>query len=267
MSKKVFENIKMYLNPSTELINRTKEEILPCNYEHKKSIRHGISYKFAIITACFAFIAVIVLIYPYFDTSNGNMLNNKGLLSSSELALSSELASSSGLTSSSELTSSVYDDAVLMGFSVLAYSPKTANQSLTPNYLDETVQTKLKPNIRVLMANFSPLTSSVPGYPFKFVFTQQDSKNVDNYEMRITTNNGELLDWNRETGDITNYGKDHKVDPNKTLFWSPLGGTEIATNANIIISIIKDEKKIGEQIMKIYEENNLYYAITNEIQI
>lgn len=249
MSKKVFENIKMYLNPSTELIKRTKEEILTCNYEHKKSIRHGISYKFAIITACLAFIAVIILIYPYFDTSNGNMLNNKELLSSSGSA------------------SSVYDNAVLMGFSVLAYSPKTANQSLTSNYLDETVQTKLKPNIRVLMAYFSPLTSSVPGYPFKFGFTQQDSKNINNYEIRITTNNGELLDWNREIGDITNYGKDHMVDPNKTLFWSPLGGTEIATNANIIISIIKDEKKIGEQIMKIYEENNLYYAVTDEIQI
>lgn len=246
MNQKVFDNIKAYLKPSAELIRRTKEEIRD---DRSKVIRRHNLYKHAAITASFAFIAISVLLYLHFNTSNGNMLNNKEPLLSSWPV------------------SSTTKDPALMNFSVSAYSPKTANQVLTPNYLEETVQTRLKPNIKALMANYSPLTSSVPGYPFKFEVAQFDNNNIGQYLIRVTADHGKLLGLKKETGKVIDYGDERDVLPNETLFWSPLEDSKAATDAKIVISIIKDKKKIGEQTMRVFEEDNMYYAVTDEIRV
>lgn len=117
------------------------------------------------------------------------------------------------------------------------------------------------------MAAYSPLTSSVPGYPFKFEITQFDNNNLERYKICVTVDHGKLLGWQKETGKVSDYGDEHEVRPNDTLFWSPLEDAKAATGAKIVISIVKDNKKIGERTMKIFEEDNRYYAVTDGIRV
>lgn len=244
MSENVFQSIKVYLKPGTELVERTKARI-PCR-ENENQLESCRKFdKAAIIPAAFAVAVAALLLFPHFNLGWGDLSNNKEVI-----------PPSGSLSSASKVP-------VRVGFSVMVYSPKTANQSLTPDFLKETVQTKLKPDSKVLMAHYSPLTSSVPGYPFRFESAKSDTKNTDAYKIRIITDKGRLLDWNRKNGSVTDYGKEYEMNPDNTLFWSPLEDAKMATRASITVSMIKNEEKVGEQIISIEEENNLYYAVVH----
>lgn len=244
MGENVFRSIRTYLKPGAELVERTKAEIL-CRENEKQVQRCRKFYRAAVVPATLAVAATAAFLLPYFNLGWGKMTDRKEIVPPSALLSSASKAP------------------VPMDFSVMVYSPKTANQSLTPDYLEETVPTKLKPNSKALMARYSPLTSSVPGYPFRFEFAQSGMKDSDADTMRITVDKGRLLDWNRKNGSVTDYGKDYEMNSDKALFWSPLEDGKMTERATITISIVKNKKEIGEQKISIKEENNFYYAVVS----
>ncbi len=90
---------------------------------------------------------------------------------------------------------------------------------MTANYSEETQEKILNPEIELLLANYSPHMSCVPGLPFKI-----ELNNVNNLidELLITTDTGEILTWNQETGKVKTKGKMTSLNSTNTLYWTPV---------------------------------------------
>ena len=143
-----------------------------------------------------------------------------------------------------------------------AYASAKEGQVLTANFLSEASPTVLQPNVEVLLPEYTPLTSSVPGLPFTFGTGEYG------YGISITVDNGELLGWNQETGSITHYGKSAACNSGETLYWSPIDKGSTASSATISVSATDGEKIIGTQNITITETKpGLYSATAGELNV
>lgn len=137
-----------------------------------------------------------------------------------------------------------------------AYASAKEGQVLTANFLSEASPTVLQPNVEVLLPEYTPLTSSVPGLPFTFGTGEYG------YDISITVDNGELLGWNQETGSITHYGKSAACSSGETLYWSPIDEGSTTSSATISVSVTDGEKMIGKQKITITETKPGFYSAT-----
>lgn len=140
---------------------------------------------------------------------------------------------------------------------ISVYATEDSNYYLTANYQNETSKQTLKSNIEVKLAKYNKAMSSVPGIPISFHFNNQDDIDF----IKINISSGEILNWNIETGVVTNLENDYKLTNNETLYFSP--------DNNTIISLvgIKGNKEIFTRNIKVTVDNEYnYYAIIEDYQ-
>jgi len=177
---------------------------------------------------------------------------------------------------------------VFSGFVLTVYAAEVEGTNLSVNYKEDAISTVLIPKVEVLLANYSPLISSVPGLPFSFDFNDSDSGSLKPDSIKVTIDYGELLTWNMETGIVSFEGTSISGQTGDTLYWSPLiplnGNEEIEGNlecegasqgvhkgvvekAQITVTAMKDGKEIGKQTIYITEIDGDYYATVGELII
>ncbi|SEW39678.1 hypothetical protein [[Clostridium] fimetarium] len=177
---------------------------------------------------------------------------------------------------------------VFSGFVLTVYAAEVEGTNLSVNYKEDAISTVLTPKVEVLLANYSPLISSVPGLPFSFDFNDSDSDSLKPDSIKVTIDYGELLTWNMETGIVNFEGTSISRQTGDTLYWSPLiplnGNEEIEGNleyegasqgvqkgvvekAQITVTAMKDGKEIGKQTIYITEIDGDYYATVGELII
>jgi len=159
---------------------------------------------------------------------------------------------------------------VFSGFVLTVYAAEVEGTNLSVNYKEDAISTVLTPKVEVLLANYSPLISSVPGLPFSFNFNDSDSGSLKPDSIKVTIDYGELLTWNTETGIVNFEGKSISIQTGATLYWSPLisiNGDEVVEKAQIAVTAMKDGKEIGKQTIYITEIDGDYYATVGELII
>ena len=234
MSKKIFENIKENLKPSKSLIDNTKAKII----ENDTCIKIHISYKKAM-----TIVASLILI---FAVCIPTLLHNTKFLKPKEPSD----AKNSSFNNASELK----------GVVVVAYSPKIPGQTISANYIEETLPIEMKSNISVLLPSYSPAMSSVPGFPFQFKAVMTDGTSKSDYNMEISVDNCSLIYWDIKSGEIIDNGKLYRGKSETTLYWSPLVNEELAQTAQICVTIYKNQNQICSQTIYIEEEEYAYKA-------
>ena len=151
---------------------------------------------------------------------------------------------------------------------------ESENTYLTTNYNKETEEKILKPKVELLLKSYNQLMSSVPGLPLK-IETNNVNKSID--EILITTDNGEFLTWNQETGEVQTKGKNVSLNDTSILYWTPnyektennnkgyeqniWENSDIKTIGKINISARKSNEVLYEKSVYIGETNYNYYAI------
>ena len=165
------------------------------------------------------------------------------------------------------------EDSILDIFTVKVYAAESENTYLTTNYNKETEEKILKPRVELLLASYNQLMSSVPGLPLK-IETNNVNKSID--EILITTDNGEFLTWNQETGEVQTKGKNVSLNDTSILYWTPnyektennkvyeqniWENSDIKTIGKINISARKSNEVLYEKSVYIGETNYNYYAI------
>ncbi len=139
------------------------------------------------------------------------------------------------------------------GFILTAYAASTEDYTLTENILADTNALVMQPHVEILLGKYTPLTSSVPGFPFKF-------DGEGNYEISVTTENGTLCKWDQSTGIVTNCGTSASYSKGEILYWSPMSddGT-IQRNSIITVVALYDSKVVGKQNIAITANDSLLY--------
>ena len=166
------------------------------------------------------------------------------------------------------------EDSILDIFTVKVYAVESENTYLTTNYNKETEEKILKPRVELLLASYNQLMSSVPGLPLK-IETNDVNKSID--EILITTDIGEFLTWNQETGEVQTKGKNVSLNDTSILYWTPnyektennnkvyeqniWENSNIKTIGKINISAQKNNEVLYEKTVYIGETNYNYYAI------
>lgn len=172
------------------------------------------------------------------------------------------------------ITTSIPDDKTepaFNGFVLTAYAAEAEDTYLSADYQKDTIATVLKPDVKVLLAAYSPLMSSVPGLPFTFSLNSSGDNSLQADSMKITVDNGELLSWDIGTGIVTSKGTSVSCKNGETLYWSPLSTTDsqrtniTSLDTQIIITAIMEGKEIGQQTIYITEVNGNYYAKVGEL--
>lgn len=230
---------------------------------------------FVPIAACL--ILIVVLKRPFFSEKN---VPNSNLV---DLEENEQSNNAEKVKPTSKENSTTFD-----GFVLMAYTPKEEGDNLGTNYKDDTIPTELIPNVEVMISNYDPLMSSVPGLPFTFAFNDIVSNSLEAYSMKIEIDNGELLSWNSKTGIVTSKGTSTFCKNGDTLYWTPLipldgdetieedteyegefwGNHEgVVEKAQINITALKEGKEIGKQTISIAEIDGKYYATVGELVI
>jgi len=114
---------------------------------------------------------------------------------------------------------------------------------------DEKVEkTELKDNIKLGLASYNLAMSSVPGYPIVF-----ELENVD--YLKIEVNNGNILDWNGDTGKVTSLGTTYQLSNNGTLYFN------VNIDTNIKITGIRNKNEVFEKNITILSDDDFNYYV------
>jgi len=110
-------------------------------------------------------------------------------------------------------------------------------------------KTELKDNIKLGLARYNLAMSSVPGYPIMFELDNIDYLNID-------VTNGNILDWNGDTGTVNSLGTTYQLSNNATLYFN------VNVNTNIKIIGIRNKNEVFEKNITILSDDDFnYYAI------
>lgn len=140
------------------------------------------------------------------------------------------------------------------GFILTAYATSAEDYTLTENIIANTNAVVMQPHVEILLGKYTPLTSSVPGFPFKFDVEGR-------YEIEVSVENGTLCRWNRDTGIITNCGNSTSYIKGEILYWSPMSEDRtIERNSTITVVALYDGEIVGKQNIAITADDSLFYS-------
>ncbi|MCH4887650.1 hypothetical protein EZV73_08700 [Acidaminobacter sp. JC074] len=144
------------------------------------------------------------------------------------------------------------------GFIIAAYAAEDENQFLSPSYIEHAVATELKPSVEVLLPKYSPMMSSVPGFPLHFGAVS------DEVDIKISVDGGTILNWDSL---ISEHNADEVIDQNKTWYWAPYSYDidEISEHSVITVSAFDSGKLIAKQELYIDLVDGFYRATVSEI--
>ena len=129
-------------------------------------------------------------------------------------------------------------------FVVKVYAATSPSQQLCAVYEDKNV-TEVKKGEAVVLGKYSPLDSSVPGYPL-LVSGKSEESGTGKSRIRVETERGEILSWDKQTGEVVGHGKAGYFTEEENLYWSPLSEDAICSETKITMSAEGNEKeKIG----------------------
>ncbi len=148
---------------------------------------------------------------------------------------------------------------VFKGFVLTAYTA-TGEEYMSANYEDETEKAVLTPDVKVLLAKYSPAMSSVPGLPF----TVDISAEADLDAITVSADRGMLCKWDRKTGVISPEGYITSIGKGETIYWSPIGNGTVSDVKSITVTFeaVNDDAVIGRQDIYINQEKTGYYYAT-----
>ena len=147
-------------------------------------------------------------------------------------------------------------------FIVTAYAATESGSALTVNYLSETVATELKPNVEVNLPFYTPVMSSVPGFPF--IITTSD----ETLKTSVQVDNGRLLKWDRKIGIVTDL-KTVTLENGETIYWSPFDESfenKVADKATITVTATDGLKNYGTQTINIVSDGLHYKASAGDMK-
>ena len=133
---------------------------------------------------------------------------------------------------------------------VVASAPSSEIRSMATTYEGRVIR------VEVLLAEYSPVMSSVPGYPFAFDITDGD------YELQISVDWGFLNSWEPPAGIVTNLGNSITILSDKTLYWLPEAtyGFEEIPNATITVNAMKSGEIVDSQEIAITYSDYMFRA-------
>lgn len=141
--------------------------------------------------------------------------------------------------------------------------------ALTTNGSSKNEKTVLTPDVKVLLAQYDPGMSSVPGLPFTVDITEED-KEESIETINVSTDRGAFYRWNRSTGVVTPCGQQITIDKGETIYWSPISNKEDANAMNITITVeaVANNAIVGRQYIYItQDEVGYYYATVGELEL
>ncbi len=157
---------------------------------------------------------------------------------------------------------------IFRGFALTAYAADSEAEYLNANFLEEAEKLLLTPDIKIPLAKYTPLMSSVPGLPFTVDLAGDDNINIE--AINISADYGELNKWNRETGVVSSQGQSATIDTGETIYWSPITDEDFADIKNAVITVeaVADGKVAGRQKLYITQkETGYYYATAGELEL
>lgn len=153
---------------------------------------------------------------------------------------------------------------IFKGFVLTAYAVDSKGEYLSENYIKEVEKLVLTPDVKVLLAKYSPAMSSVPGLPFTIDIA--DEKDIQ--AINVYTSSGELNKWDRDTYIVSNIGQSATIDIGETIYWSPGENTSNIKNITITVDALDNDTVVGRQ--KIYisqDETGYYYATVGALEL
>lgn len=120
--------------------------------------------------------------------------------------------------------------------------------------------------VHALIEEYALTMSSEPGLPLEI--SVEDNKNIENLAIRITVESGELIQWEKESGEIKILGntKDLNYD-NTILYWQPIDkNRSIIEDKEIELRIDLLNKNTNEIVNSdnyIIVENERLYSFLN----
>jgi len=134
------------------------------------------------------------------------------------------------------------------GFVLTAYAAGDDGSTAIP--------TVLRPDVDIVLAEYTPLMSSVPGYPFQF-----DIENGD-FELQVSVDWGVFVSWEPSGGAIRTLGNNTTIQRGTTIYWcpDPTAGLDEKPNATIIVKAVDNGRIVGSQEIIITYSDHMYRA-------
>ncbi|MDE7422540.1 MAG: hypothetical protein K2N51_02415 [Lachnospiraceae bacterium] len=137
------------------------------------------------------------------------------------------------------------------------YEAKQKEQVITANYMDSMEKREVEDEKEIVLGTYNPLSSAVPGYPI----IVSDSKDSDvNVNISIFASQGQLLQWNQETGHVTELGQSGTFKNGERIFWSPLNNGKLVKEAKIEAKLFVSDELESTVNVKIVEETEGVYT-------
>lgn len=141
---------------------------------------------------------------------------------------------------------------------VCVYESTQDGQFLTQNYVNDMKKKELKPNEKVVIGSYNPLDSSVPGFPVLISDESASGKKHDALSLKVTA--GNLIRWDKKTGDIIQLGKEYHFSQDVNIYWSPLENGKIVEETIISIGIIDGLFQNDTITVTIKRKNDVFKA-------
>jgi hypothetical protein len=159
--------------------------------------------------------------------------------------------------------------AVFHGFVFTAYGAKSGSDYLGANYAEDAEKRIITPDVKILLPKYSPIMSSVPGFPFAADITDDDKAGQCADAVRVSVDSGLLNTWDRGTGVVSSEGKSAAMALDEIFYWSPIFDGEAAAAKRITITVeaVSGDTVVGRQeIYIIQDELGSYYATAGELK-
>lgn len=138
------------------------------------------------------------------------------------------------------------------------YEAKGKEQVIMANYTDSMKKREVEDEKEIVLGTYDPLTSTIPGYPI----IVSDSKDNDvNVNISIFASEGQLLQWNQETGDVRELGKSGTFKNGERIFWSPINNGKLVKEAKIEVKLFVSDELESTVNVKIVEETEGAYTV------
>lgn len=159
---------------------------------------------------------------------------------------------------------------VFKGLVLTAYAANGEISYLSANYEEETEKAVLTPEVKILLAQYTPAMSSVPGFPFTVDTIKEDGDGNHVETINVSADRGALSKWDRGTGVVSPGSQSVEIDRGETIYWSPLGNEDTSDIKHITITVeaVANNAVVGRQNIYITQDGSgNYYATVGELEL
>lgn len=123
-------------------------------------------------------------------------------------------------------------------------------------YAADGTSIEMKPETQLPLGKYSPLMSSVPGFPIRIVAEEADI-------IAITVTEGNLLLWSPSDSKVIQKGRSMKTTSGTIVYWSPLEEGEehsLSQSATVSVTALAGNKELGRHVIEINTDDRLNYS-------